>query len=80
MSILQVYELGNEKLSITIVNINDQQGEVNRLNEMLTNWLHKKEAYCQRIQVEVVSLRQELEAENKSNINICKEIVGYWQQ
>lgn len=49
----------------TIVNLNAHQGEVNRLNEMLKNKLHENEALCEKLQVEVVSLRHDLEKKNK---------------
>jgi len=32
---------------------------------MLTNNLNEREAYCERLQVEVVSLRHDLEKKNK---------------
>jgi len=62
---LKIYELNNEKLSKTIINLNAQQEEASRLSGMLNYQLSKKEAYYERLQTKVVSLRHGLEKSNK---------------
>lgn len=39
---LHEYEIENEKLRKTIMDINAQQGEVKKFNEMLTNQLNRR--------------------------------------
>jgi len=62
---LKLYELENEKLRKTIINLNAQREEVSRLSGMLTNQLNDREAYYERQQSEVASLRQDIERTNK---------------
>ena len=52
-------------MSKTIVNTNDQQEEASRLSGTLTNQLSKKEAYCERLENEVVSFIHDLEKSNE---------------
>ena len=58
---LKLYELENENLRKTLVDLNSQQEEASRLTRMLTHQLSVKEAYCERLQTEVVSLVHDLE-------------------
>lgn len=61
---LQEYKIQNDGLRKTIIDLNGQQGEVRRLNEMLTNHLNEREAHYKKPQDEVVSLRHDLEKAN----------------
>lgn len=65
----KIYELENEKLSKTIVHVNAHQEEASRLNGMLTIQQNFREVLCERLQVEVVLLRQDLERQIRNCLN-----------
>lgn len=62
---LHDYELENEKLRKKKIDLHAQQREATRLNMMFTTQLNERGAYCERLHSEVVSLRHDLERENK---------------
>ena len=57
---LYEYELENEKLGKTLFYRNAQQEEGSRLTGRLTIQLDEREAHCERLQVELVSLIHDL--------------------